>query len=281
MDDGCIKDCRAGVPRMAAAPSVPRDYPVRLEGRVKTFAAKLPVDSLADLSGTCDGARVFLYCWIDQTRGQGAHVHYQSGHIAVDPVDSSVRHNGWYCMDIRVRDGDPDILKVAACMRLKDQETRNTRNATLAVSGTQLDRLLMGEEQSFTMIDQFIPGNYTEVVMRATNASDYANHPAAAPGAPRITLGRSSLWDIETVFRPVVTNNSNRIMDILVTNKMHPTKGGAGFLAGMTRSVPCFITLFLGTPAYVLLLAAGSGAAPSSPRPRARRTLARSPPITP
>jgi hypothetical protein len=262
-----------------AASSVPSEYPIRLEGRVKTFAAKLPIDSLADLSGgTLDGARVFLYCWVDQTRGQGAHVHYQSSHLASDPVDPALRHNGWFCMDMSLRDGDPDILKVAACMRMKDQETNNTRNATLAVSGTQLDRLLMGEEQTFTMVDQFVPGNFTEVVMRATNASDYANHPGAHPGAPRISLSRSSLWDIETVFRPVVTDNSNRILDILVSNKMKATKGGSGFLAGMTRSVPCFITLFLGTPAYVLMLAAGNGEGPSSPR--ARRTSARSPPTT-
>lgn len=261
-----------------AVSAVPRDYPVQLEGRVKTFAAKLPVDSLADLSGEGGGARVFLYCWIDPSRGQGAHVHYQSNHLASEPTDPALRHNGWFSLTMNVRDGDPDILKVSACMRMKDDQTKNTRNATLAVSGTQLDRLLAGEEQAFTMYDQFVPGNYTEVVMRATNASDYANHLASIPGSPHITLSRSSLWDIETVFRPVVTDNSNRILDILVSNKMKATKGGSGFLAGMTRSVPCFITLFLGTPAYVLMLAAGSGAAPSSPR--ARRTSARSPRTT-
>ena len=124
---------------------------------------------------------------------------------------------------LTVRDGDPDLLKVMACMRMKDQETKNTRNATLAVGGTLLQRLLAGEEQSFTMHDQFVQGNYTEVVMRVARSEPVGD-------LSQLALSRSSLWDIDTVFQPVVQENSNTIMSIFVSNHMQPTKGGAGFL---------------------------------------------------
>jgi hypothetical protein len=264
---------------MSSPGAAPKEFQIQLEGRVKTFAAKMPVNALVDISG--EAVRVYLYCWIDETRGQGAHVHYNPSHIALEPTNPALRHDGWYSLTMTVRDGDPDLLKVMACMRMKDQETKNTRNATLAVGGTLLQRLLAGEEQSFTMHDQFVQGNYTEVVMRVARSEP-------AGDLSQLALSRSSLWDIDTVFQPVVQENSNTIMNIFVSNHMQPTKGGAGFLAGLTRSV-CFITLFLGTPAYVLLLAAGSGAGPPSTRPartlgppstRSPRTSARSPRTT-
>jgi hypothetical protein len=254
---------------LGAADPPGREFQIQLEGRVKTFASKLPVNALVDVSG--EAVRVYLYCWIDDTRGQGAHVHYNPSHIALEPTNPALRHDGWYSLTLSVRDGDPDLLKVMACMRMKDQETKNTRNATLAVGGALLARLLAGEEQCFTMQDQFMPGNYTEVVMRVANSEP------SGGGLSQLSLSRSSLWDIDTVFEPVVTENSNRIMNIFVSNHMQPTKGGAGFLGGLTRSV-CFLTLFLGTPAYVLLLAAGNGEGPPSTRPR--RTSARSPRTT-
>ena len=265
-------------PRMSAAvvansKNSVKEYPLQLVGRAKTFVARLPVNALEDLSG--QDLRVYIYCWIDSTRGQGGHVHYNPCDIA---SDSRVKpkHDGEFSVSVNVREsGDPDLIKIMACMRMKDQETKNTRNATLAVSAAQLDRMLTGEEQALTMFDQFTPGNYTEVRIWVANAADFANHASTPVGSqlPRISFRRSSLWDIETVFRPAVTSASNSIMSVLVSNRMEPTEGGAPFLSGLTRFV-YFLSLFLGTPAYVLLHAAGNGGVRRSssrgPRPSAR-----------
>jgi hypothetical protein len=258
-----------------------KEYPVQLVGRVKTFVARLPVNALEDLSGR--DLRVYIYCWIDSTRGQGGHVHYNPCDIATE-ANKQPKHDGEFSISVNVREsGDPDLIKIMTCMRMKDQETKNTRNATLAVSAAQLDRMLTGEEQALTMFDQFTPGNYTEVRIRVANAADFANHASTPVGSqlPRITFNRSSLWDIETVFRPVVTSTSNSIMSVLVSNRMEPTEGGAPFLAGLTR-LAFFLSLFLGTPAYVLLhhAAAGNGGARSSCS-RGRRPSVRSPRTTP
>jgi hypothetical protein len=256
-----------------------KEYPLQLVGRVKTFVARLPVNALQDLSG--QDLRVYLYCWIDSTRGQGGHVHYNPCDIASGP-NQKPTHDGEFSISINVRErGDPDLIKIMGCLRMKDQETKNTRNATLAVSAAQLDRMLTGEEQALTMFDQFTPGNYTEVRIRVANAADFANHASAPVGSqlPRISFKRSSLWDIETVFRPAVMSASNGIMSVLVSNRMEPTEGGAPFLSGLTRFF-FFLSLFLGTPAYVMLHAAGNGGARSSSS-RGRRPSARSPHTTP
>jgi hypothetical protein len=253
-----------------SAPAAPEGYhALQLVGRVKTFVARLPVNALEDLSGK--DLRVYIYCWIDSTRGQGGHVHYNPCDIASEP-HKRPKHDGGFSITVNVKkSGDPDLIKIMACMRMKDQETQNTRNATLAVSAAQLDRMLTGEEQGLTMFDQFTPGNYTEVRIGVANAADFANHASTPAGStlPRITFRRSSLWDIETVFRPSVTSASNSIMSVLVSNRMEPTEGGAPFLSGLTRFV-YFLSLFLGTPAYVLLHAAGNGGARNSSS-RARR----------
>lgn len=255
------------------------EYPVVLEGRARTFVARMPVEALVDVSDGSD-ISVFLYCWASPERGQGARAHYKpcdiaasTGQQAPDPT-----HNGEFRLTVNIRDDDPDLLKITACMRMKDPQTNNTRNAVLASSAVQLDRLLMGEEQSLTMYDQFTPGNYTEVVIRASNADDYANCARAAralagrndlDSGPRIRLSRSHLWDLD-VFDKEVTAVSSKIGDSILKNGVQYTPGGAQFNTGLTRSarVVLFISLFLGTPAYALTpyLAAGSSGGPSSSR---------------
>jgi hypothetical protein len=246
------------------------EHTIQLVGRVKSFVDALPMDSVANLSG--NDLRVYLYCWIDPERGEGGHVHYAPCDIAGTP--QAPVHDGEFSFPLRIRDKDPDLLKVLCCMRMKDEESRNTKNYTLAVSATQLDRLVTGEEQAFTMYDQFNPSNYTEVCMRVSE-----------PVPLGITFTRSALWDIESDFKSVATDISNNIMSNIVLNRMQTTEGGEVFTAGLTRyRLPApllFVSLFLGTPAYALMMmTAGSSEGPSSPRP-ARRRFPRSSRITP
>jgi hypothetical protein len=235
------------------------EHTIQLVGRVKSFVDTLPLDSIADLSG--NDLRVYLYCWIDPERGEGGHVHYTPRDIAGDPRQAPV-HDGEFSFPLKIRDKDPDLLKVLCCMRMKDQESRNTKNYTLAVSATQLDRLVTGEEQAFTMYDQFNPSNYTEVCMSVAN-----------PIQTGITFSRSALWDIESDFKCVATDISNNIMNNIVMNRMQTTEGGELFTAGLTRypTLLVFLSLFLGTPAYTLMTA-GSLGGPSSPRPMPRKS---------
>lgn len=235
---------------------------LELEGETKVFLGGLAVDSLVDLS--VSDSSVWVYAWVDGTRGAGAHAVFQPPDIAQDP-SSSPYHNGTFRLSIPLRiDGvpEPDLLKFMSCMRMKDRKTKNRRDFTLAASATQLDRLLQGEEQAFTMYDQFVDGNYTEVRLRAVNAASFLQG-----AAQRVVFRRSALWDIETDFKSVVSDVSNNMMASVLRLQMQPTEGGAPFAQGLTRFV-VFLSLFLGTPAYALLLLspAGSSAAPSSAR---------------
>ena len=246
------------------APCVVMEYPVTLEGQMRTFVARMPVEALVDLSDGSD-ISVFLYCWANPERGQGAHAHYKPCDIASSPGSPVVPfHNGEFKLTLNLRDQDPDLLKLTACMRMKDPQTNNTRNAVLATSAVQLDRLLMGEEQSLVMYDQFTPGNYTEVIIRASNAADYGNCVSALTSRPSvrgaldvgpfIRLSRSNLWDMD-VFEKEVMGVSNRIGESLQKHGVQYTPGGAQFNTGLTRCdrVLLFISLFLGTPAYPII----------------------------
>lgn len=237
---------------------------VRLEGRARTFVNRLPADVVCDLT---DGSpmHVYMYCWIDSERGQGARVHYSPCDIAASPgtVGAEIQHHGEFDLALHVLDNDPDLLKIMACMRMKDQETKNSRTVTLAASAVQLDRLLMGEEQKLTMYSQFDPGNYTEVVIRASNAQEFANCASAKAAGqehrPLVKLSRSSLWDMD-VSDQAVNGVSAAIVEKIQKYLMSAPPGGEPFIAGLTRSprrVACikplvFLSLFLGTPGYAL-----------------------------
>ena len=271
-------------------------YPLRLVGRARTFASRLPVEAFTDLSSS-SSTRVYMYCWIDSERGQGAHVNYVPLDIAgaygranalqaVGATNSRgdpLAHEGEFTMTLFVQDNDPDLLKIMGCIRMKDDQSNNTRTATLAASAVQLDRLLMGEEQYHTMASPFDPGNYTEFVIRAANASDYANseNNPEVSAKVHIKLSRSKLWNMPQYREGMqkVQENMGAKMEACMVK---PAEGGASFLDGETRydppskvhSLVMFLTLFLGTPGYVLI-AAGNSAEPRSsrghlPSPRSR-----------
>ena len=262
----------------------PREYPLQISGRARTFVSRMPIDALQDLSDNGgSGITVFMYCWIDHERGQGGHVHFVPCDIA---GDSSVHnnpafgsHNGEFSLSLPIRDKDPDLLKLMGCMRMKDQETRNTRTVTLATSAVQLDRLLMGEEQCVTMYDQFCPSNYTEVVLKASNATEFANHASHASsmhdggqfeGLPYINFCKSHLWSMG-LCDDEINNVTNSIQEKIMKYGMQAPPGGDEFTYGQTRfeKALLFLSLCLGTPAYTLVPflhrpPAGSSVVPSS-----------------
>lgn len=275
-----------------AAPSFVIEYPLNLEGRMRTFVGRMPVEALVDISDASD-ISVFLYCWASPGRGQGGRAHYAPCDIATNVGAESPSHTGEFKLVLNLRQGDPDLLKVTACIRMKDVQTVSKRTATLAASAVQLDRLLAGEELSLTMYDQFIAGNYTEMVIRVSNASDYANFKGGVgvgnglSPLPLITLSRSRLWDIATSDQEVV-GVSNNIQQAMAAHGVQPTPGGGQFASGLTRCPKAllFISLFLGTPAYVLCPfvqrggAAGNSGGPGSAK-RASQTSPCSGRITP
>ena len=236
------------------------EYPVTLAGQMRTFVGRMPVEALVDLSDGAD-IGVYLYCWASPRRGQGGHAHYAPCYIAsgLDANQPRPSHVGDFSLVLNLRDGDPDLLKITACIRMKDEQTSSKRTGTLAASAVQLDRLLAGEELSLTMYDQFIVGNYTEMVIRATNASDYANFKGGLgvgdglSALPLINLQRSRLWDIEKSDKDVVAVSNNIQASMTAHGVLH-TPGGAQFSSGLTRygKALLFFSLFLGTPAYAL-----------------------------
>lgn len=237
---------------------------IKLEGMARTFVNRLPADVVCDLT---DGSpmHVYMYCWINSERGQGARVHYSPFDIAASPLAiqpetaTTIQHHGEFDLALRVQDNDPDLLKIMACMRMTDQETKNPRTVTLAASAVQLDRLLMGEEQKLTMYSQFDPGNYTEVVIRASNAHEFANCASVsqAPPRPLVKLSRSSLWDMD-VSDQAVGGVSASMVEKIQKYLMAAPPGGEPFVAGLTRwpaqpfAPLVFLSLCLGTPGYAL-----------------------------
>lgn len=254
-------------------------YPLELVGRAKTFVSGMPVDALVDLSA--EGMSVYMYCWIDSTRGSGAYVHFDPRDIADSPAvgsdssEISPLHAGGFSLKLNLRKRDLDLLKVTACIRMKDETSGNTRNFTLGMTATQLDRLVTGEEQAFTMYDQFNKGTFTEVRLRATNAALFNGR--------RLRFSRSSLWNIGNDFKPVVTEVSNAIMASVAQAKVDYDDGSSGFASGLTRCVPLvplpllFVSLFLGTPAHSLLLLLPPRPAGSLGGPNSNQVLQRSP----
>lgn len=232
------------------------EYPLNLEGKMRTFVGRMPVEALVDISDGSD-ISVFLYCWASPGRGQGGRAHYAPCDIATNLGAPAPSHTGDFKLVLNLRQGDPDLLKLTACIRMKDVQTSSKRTATLAASAVQLDRLLAGEELSATMYDQFIVGNYTEVVIKASNASDYANFRGGVgdglTSLPLISLSRSRLWDIDKSDQEVV-GVSNNIQQAMAAHGVQHSPGGNQFSSGMTRypKALLFLSLFLGTPAYVL-----------------------------
>ncbi len=274
---------------LVCTPASPSEYDLTLSGECRTFVMRLPCDMIYDLSDTAKSS-LFLYCWIDSERGQGAHVHYCSSALSSSPQGKTA-HIGEYSLQLKIRPEELDLLKLMCCIRIKDDATNNYRTDVISTGAMRLDRLLAGREETAILTSVFDPQNHTEVKMKVLNADKFANAqtsllPENAGGGrrlPTIKFKPSSLWRTGEL-ADLVDLTCDTLKMQMNKCKIKSPAGGEQFLLGKTRWVTqtlVFFSLFLGTPAYTLMpfLAVGSSAEPLSPT--VRRRSARSSPIIP
>lgn len=240
------------VPRPNALPSSKSvvDYPLHIEGTARLYTCNLPMDTFVDFSNPKDH-QSYTYCWINGDRGAGGHISF--------PTPGTC---GEFKVDLSVRQGDPDLLKTQVSMHFRDENTKNFRTSTLAVSVVDLCKLLEGGEDRVVMYDQFVQGNFCDLTFRLTNASDYANYKGdsgvgrSVSTRPKsfLNLKPSALRGLKDI-NEQVNSVSQHFVDAMGQNNVAMAKGGEPFYRGVTRFVPqplLFFSLMLGTPAYAL-----------------------------
>ena len=262
---GCIKacfvvystDCSSHhfMPVSEPSSSSTHKYQINIEGKLRVFTSMLPMDKIDSMfGGSSSPKQVFMYAWFDKDNGASAHV--------AAPFEGE---GGQFRLKMPVYDGINPSLKLHASVRTKDQESKNVRTFTLAVSSTDLETLLSGREDCFAMEDQFMAGNFVQVSMRISNAQDFRNHPSCANNMskPLIRMGVSALAKVAESNR-IMERVSNELQASIQQNKMVVAPGVVDFQQGLTRLPPfplpskpvLFLSLMLGAPAYVFLLPA-------------------------
>ena len=173
--------------------------------------------------------QAFVYCWIDHARGGGAHVGFSSATGAPKPSPS-----GAFELSLPFKQKDPDLLKIMCCLRMLDEQSQNYRTVTFASSAIDMAQLMRGEPQTVVLRDAMCKENRAEAVVRATNASDYGNHPAPrSQNAPVLAFSRSALWDVP-LFNKEVEAVSEAIRANYDRNGMGMPPGGGPFSMGLT-----------------------------------------------
>jgi hypothetical protein len=247
------------VPDHSAPPTGPlaevRKHVLKIEGEVKVFVNKMPIDSLVDFSET-GTHQVYLCCWTDGKNGKSCHVTFASAN-GVSGGSSPNSGIGKFKMDMDFWDNDPDKLKVQVSMRMRDEETNNRRTVPLCCSYARVDSMLQGSVDEFKMPNSFTNSMYATVSMRVSNASDFRNHSDSEnnPDKILIKMRPSSLVHLPQ-FNDKLCKVSNGMQAFLVKNNTKLPPGGMQMVNGLSRSVPCqllFLSLFLGTPAYVFV----------------------------
>lgn len=249
-------------PYCTTPPPASTEHELVLEGECRTFVMRLPCDLVYDLSDTSK-TRMFLYCWLDTSRGKGAHIHYTaSSNVGESPSDKQ-QHVGEYSMKLKVRPEEVDLLKATCYIQIKDESTQNTKDFMVSSGAIRLDRLLMGREETATLSSVFDPNNYTAVKMRLRNANMFANSQTslvavddAVQGLPEIKFRPSSLWRMGEL-GDLVDLTSDTLRMKMDKCKIQGPAGGEQFLLGKTRwtnGFVVFFSLFMGTPAYTLIL---------------------------
>ncbi len=222
-------------PRPPPTPDVPEGagkegYTARFQGVVRVYTCEIPDDSIIDVSSTGINP-IYVTCWIDGQRGKSAHVSFQSR-----------SHPGTFTLDLNLKDGDPDKLKIQLCMRMLDTETGNRRSAELGTSYACIQPMMLGQIDEFVVPNTFSPGNKVQVAMSLGNASDFRNHPDSATDMHkpllRFTESKIDYIDqfnahVNMVSATIGTNNG--------TNRTKMPPGGDAFQDGTTRCSPLFL----------------------------------------
>lgn len=265
-------------------------YPLHLEGHCRTFVAGLPIDAIRDFSDQSK-SQFFVYAWLDSARGAGAHVHYTAVNVASadlcsDPApDSTVaaEHSGYFKLSLRIREEEVNLVKAMCCVRIRDDETGNTRISVVATGALRLPQLLMGADEAVTLQSVFDGTNRSELCVKAVNAGDFANlkmsiSPTDGIHLPLIRFKPSSLWRMAEL-QDHLKETCDTLKLEMDKFKIEPPFRADNFVAGMTRwlsrpsaftHLPCSVLAFslcLGTPAYALIppcLPAGSSVAQAS-----------------
>lgn len=234
-------------------------HPIQIEGKATLYVSGMPEKIIETCEGELPGMKMFMYGWIDSERGASGRVSFpasdsenpaprneRSLERKPRPYDDDMPKEGDGCADqdngtgtfmlsLNVRDGDPKYLKLQASVRVRDPESRNKRNFNVAVSCADLTRMLQGQEETFIMTDQFMPGNYVDVSMRVTNACEYRNHLSHADDMekPLITFGPSALDKI-AAWNAIVERVSNELVQNLQKNQITMSAGTEAFRDGIT-----------------------------------------------
>lgn len=263
----------------------PALYPLQLEGQCRTYVMGFPLDAMSDFSDQSK-SQYFVYAWLDSTRGCGSHVHYQSVSMTSGSLSDApaVEHTGDFKLSIDIMPEEVDLLKIMCCVRIKDDQSNNTRDSVICTGAARLTHLIMGAGEVVTLSSVFDRNNTTELHLRAVNAGDFANSkmsisPTEALHLPLIRFKPSTLWRMNELQDHLsVTCDTLK----LKMDKFHveaPFRSES-FVQGQTRCPPqpyylprflLFLSLCLGTPAYALASVltpapspVGSSAAPSS-----------------
>lgn len=208
---------------------------VQFEGTVQLFISDMPEASFVDLTDTGTHP-VFACCWIDRERGKSAHIQF--------PPGSGV---GVFRIDLDMRAGDPQKVKVQISMRMLDSATGNRRTVPLTTSCARVDHMLSGKRDQFRMPDQMVPGNFVNVSMRVLNYQDFVDQPLRL---------RPSALDQIPEFNKHVRHVSKAIEDNNVLNNTLFVRGAESMRSGDSRyylPAPFVgLALALGSPAYML-----------------------------
>ena len=225
-------------------------HTIEIEGRTALFVKGMPEEFITACGGAMPGMKVFMYGWIDGERGVSSHVSFPAADCGkrvgtpakeeavagpkIRSVDS--KNAGTFRLSIGVRDGDPRYLKLQACVRLKDPVSHNIRTFNLAVSCADLVRMMEGQEECFSMTDQFVAGNAVDVAMRVVNAEQFRNHVSCAGDMhkPLVKFGPSALDRMEE-WNEVVERISNGMLKSMSENQVTMGPGCESFKMGVTR----------------------------------------------
>jgi hypothetical protein len=228
-------------------------HTLEIEGRIALFVKGMPEEFISAMGGDLPGMNVFMYGWINGERGvsslvsfpkpDGNDSHSGASHELGKASDAKSEHirsvdkksAGKFRMSLDVLDGDPKYLKLQACVRVKDPESHNIRNFNVAVSCADLVRMMHGQEDSFTMTDQFIEGNAVDVAMRVVNADQFRNHASCSGDLdkPLIKFGDSALDKIGK-WNEIVERISCGLMKSMNENKISTSAGCENFKMGIT-----------------------------------------------
>jgi hypothetical protein len=198
-------------------------HSLKFNGVVRVYTCDIPDDSIVDLSE--NGVySVYVTCWIDSQRGKSAYVSFPNR-----------SHPGTFSLELDVKDGDPEKLKLQLCMRMRDEETGNRRTAELSTSYACLQTMLKGDIDEFIMPDEFSPGNKAQIAISISNAAEFRNYPGMSEDMqkPLLQLVESKIDSIQKfnahcnmVSAVIGTNNG--------ANRTRMPPGGDAFENGTT-----------------------------------------------